>query len=298
MNSTSEAVRHPGKVLSHEERDACLHALGALHASGELSAVELDARIDAALSARTEDELAALVRTSSRLEPAAQEPTQTALPPQGAPRPRRTAGSLFALRFVVFAALMLLAGLVRVLILIGVALSVGTARALLATARVGSFAYQALRGVFSTRGALVGRAHAMPAPARLQMRRPATQELVVVPKAQVPAQREPVKIHPVLVPNGANSPSTALVLARRSTEVVRVEHPAVRREVLARHLDSPGRAFPREERRLRELVLQLQPLVHRVTYRARWRRSTTNACERTAQTNRWPRAIKGTRTAM
>ena len=42
------------------KRDACLHALGAHHAAGRLSIEELDSRIQAALAAETEEELAAL----------------------------------------------------------------------------------------------------------------------------------------------------------------------------------------------------------------------------------------------
>jgi hypothetical protein len=190
---------------------------------------------------------------------------------------------------------MLLVGLARVLIVAAVALSVGMARALLTTARIGAHASRALlRG---TGGALAGRADAKAVPARGHTTRAASQELVLAPKPRVPAQREPVKIHPVIVPHAADSPSSALV-PRRSTEAVRLSRPAVRREVLAQDLGSLSKAFPREERRLRELVSQLQPLVHRVADRARWRRSTTCACERGAQTNGWRQTVRSYRTVL
>jgi hypothetical protein len=237
---TTRAVRQPGPALSHRERDACLHALGALHAEGALSFAELDARITAALRATTHEELTALVREDTAV----------------VPRSRRPGGRLFAVRVIIFLALAVIGALVRMLALAAVAICVGVVRTIVATRAV---------------------------PARLAKGGPATKELVLVPRPQVPAQRDPAKVHPVLVPTETGSPSTELVLVRRSAEVVPVRPAAVRGAILAAERASDGVALPHEERRVQGLVSQLRPLVHRVSDRARWRRLTADACQRAAR---------------
>jgi Domain of unknown function (DUF1707) len=297
METMRGAVRQPGPDLSHEERDACLHALGALHAAGRLSLPELDARIEAALAARTDDELVALVRESSGIEVAPRRATHEERRAMVAAGARRVGGWLFALRFLVFLVLALLVGLVRVLAVAAVALGVVLVRALLLAAWGGRLAYRALVRRSRTWGASLGRADARVVPARLQLQRAPSKELVLVPRPQVPAQREPAKVHPVLVPSEADSTSTALVLARRSTEVVLAGQTAPRGDLFARGLATVERAFPRDDRRVRALVSQLRPLVHRVADRARWGRMTTNACERAALTKGWRRTSRFSRTA-
>jgi hypothetical protein len=296
METTTGAVRQLGPDLSHDERDACLHALGALHASGKLSLSELDARIEAALAARTDDELAALMREGSPITVTPQRPTPQEPRAEVAPGYRRTGGWLFALRLVVLVALTLLAAVARVLTLAAVALGVGVVRALLVTAWGAAFVYQALVRRSSTWSAAVGRAEGRAVPARLQ-RRSTSRELVLAPQPRVPAQREPVKIHPVLVPSEVHSSSTAVVLARRSTAVVPAGRADFRRALIVRELRCVGTTFPREARGVRGLVSQLRPLVHRVTDRARWRRLTTSACDRAAQKRGWRRSISVSRTA-
>lgn len=290
-----EAVRQRGPSLSHEERDACLHALGALHASGKLSLSELDVRIQAALAARTDAELAALVRESSRIEVAPPRPTQEEPPAAVAPRHRRAEGWLFAARLVGFVALALLGAFVRVVALAAVALGVGVVRALTLAAWGSWVVCQSLARRGKALSKALGRAETGPVPARLQLRRAPSRELVVVPSARVPAQRVPHKVHPVIVPTDADPSSTTSVPAGQSTEVVPVRA-AIRGALLARDLTSVGTTVSREDRRVRVLVSQLRPLVHRVADRARWRRMTTNACERAAHTKSWRRSLSVSRT--
>ena len=288
------AVRHRGLDLSHEERDACLHALGALHASGKLSLPELDARIEAALAARTEEELAALVREGSRPEVTARRPGREA---RRALVARAAGAGVTAVRLVVFLGVTLPVALVRVLAVAAVALGVGVVRLLLAAAWIVRFAYQALARWSRSWSATTARAEAGAVPARLQRRRPLSRELVLVPRPQVPAQRDPAKVHPVLVPSEAGAPSTDLVLARRSTDVVLARRPVIEGEIVARERASLDRALPHEDRRVGGLASQLRPLVHRVTDRARWRRITTNACERAVRTRGWRRTTRLSRTS-
>ncbi len=296
MQTTTGAVRQSGPDVSHERRDACLHALGALHASGKLSLSELDARIEAALAARTDDELAALVRETSRIEVAPPRPIHEAQASVN-PRYRRASGLLFALRRLAFVALTLVAGLARVVTLTLVALSAVIVRALLLLVWLGFLAWGTLVRQSKTWGASIGRADARVVPARRQAPRSASQELVVMPRPQVPAQRQPMKIHPVIVPTQGGSSSSALVRARRSTDVVLPGRAVRRQGVLGRDLASVATVLPREDRTVQALVAQLRPLVHRVTERARWRRLSTNACERAGQTKGWRRTIRSSRAA-
>jgi hypothetical protein len=198
---------------------------------------------------------------------------------------------------VIFVALALLGAFARFLALAAVALGVAIVRALTLAAWCGWAAYQWLAQRSRTWSASLGRAEARPVPARLQLRRPPSRELVLVPSARVPAQRVPNKVHPIIVPTDADPSSPTVAPARRSTDVVPVRA-VTGGELLARDLKTISTALPREERGgVRVLVSQLRPLVYRVTDRARWRRMTTNACERAAHSKGWRRTVGVSRTS-
>ena len=84
METQQYADQQSTDRLDSRQRDACLHALGALHAAGRLSLEELDSRIQAALAAETEAELATLtVDLPEPQEPAvSQEPSTPPASPQ------------------------------------------------------------------------------------------------------------------------------------------------------------------------------------------------------------------------
>jgi hypothetical protein len=321
METMTGAVRQSGPSVSHEERDACLHALGAMHASGKLTLTELEARIQAALAAESDEELVALVRESSRPEVTAQQvasepapgpaaaPTTdlaTEVAPElanepapepppvapAAPGPRRTEGLLFASRLVVFLALTLLVGALKLVVRAAVVVAVALVRLLLVSAWVGWLVCQALIRWSRNRLSAADRVNAQATLPRLQLRRASSKELVLAPRARVPAQREPAKIHPVLVPTAPDPSSAAVVLAGRSTEVVPAGWTFMPERFLAGERKSLSRALVGEDHSVRALVAQLRPLVHRVADRARWRRMTTNACERAAQSKTWRRSIR------
>jgi Domain of unknown function (DUF1707) len=71
--SRGEAGR--AAVLDDARRDACLHSLGDHYAAGRLSADELDARVQFALAAETDEDLASVMQGLD-VEPAADEEAQ------------------------------------------------------------------------------------------------------------------------------------------------------------------------------------------------------------------------------
>lgn len=286
METMRGAVRQPAPDLDHAERDACLHALGALHASGELSLSELEARIAAALEASTKDELAALVRVSSRMEVAPRPPTREE-PPAASAQVASRGGVVFALKVSAFLALAVVLAVARGLALTLVAVTVLAVRALLLVLLGVRRATEALVRWARARGASDGRDET--GPARTQLPAPTSRELVLVPQARVPAQRQPNKVYPVLVPSEVDASSTDVVPVTRAAGVIPAQRAPIAREVIAWDVSSTRTALRRDDRRVRELVAQLRPLVHRVTDRATWRRMTTSACERAARTKGWRR---------
>lgn len=76
METRWDGVEELDLRLHLDKRDACLHALGEHHAAGRMSVEELDRRVQAALAAETEEELAALVVDLR------QEPAERSTPPQ------------------------------------------------------------------------------------------------------------------------------------------------------------------------------------------------------------------------
>ena len=291
METMRGAVRQPVPDLDHAERDACLHTLGALHAAGELSLTELEERIAAALEASTKDELAALVRTRARMEVAPRPPTPEE-PPAAPARASLADGWVYRLKVVAFLALAVFLAVARGLALTLVAVTIIAVRALLLVLLGVRRATEALVRWARERRATDGRGETEVVPARPQLKAPPSRELVLVPQARVPAQRQPHKVHPVLVPSEVDASSTDVVPVTRAAGVIPAQRAPIAREVIAWDVSSTGTALRRDERRVRELVAQLRPLVHRVTDRATWRRMTTSACERAARTKGWRRTTR------
>ena len=256
METKFGAVRQPDGDLSYAERDACLHALGELHAGGHLTFSELEKRIQAALAAETEEELARLVpelpetkagsRSSFGGEAATTTPTRST--------PAVVVGAATAVVATLGVALAAVGG---ALVTAALLVARGSYGLLLAVAR------WVLQKVAELR-----RPQACAVPAA---------DLDLAPRPQAPAPWQPIKVYAVRVPMDeepaaeldtarvAELPSAARPALAASPATVRGELPAAP--------EAPADELPPQEDGVRAVFAQRRLLLSRVTHRDPRRRS-------------------------
>lgn len=212
MGTTQGNIDQLAAPLDEETRDGCMHELGALYAAGAMSIEELDTRICAAMMAETEEELAELVgdlresQKESATPPVAErEPARSA--PRRAPAPRpddRPLSPTVTLRTGVLTRRVVLVGagtavVVAASVLLGSVLPV----VVYVSALVGSFVL-GTSGRRPPEDAETTTESAEPT----AVDPPPSQDLALLPRPSVPAQRMPAKVHPVIVP-GATGPASS-----------------------------------------------------------------------------------------
>ena len=277
MTTNRGSLRPPDQGLKDAERDACLHALGELHASGHLTFPELETRIQAALAARSEEELAALVRDAPGDKTATESPLGGEAAATTDVRSTWTTATVIAATAGALAAVMRVARAVAAAVLAGLVMVALASYALLRT--IGRRSRETLAAL-------------RPA-APVAEKSAARGEMVRVPQPQVPVQRQPIKVYAVRVPMGEQpepEPDLTTAAARELPSGARPALPGrVTLELAAAPTSSEDRAQPETDEGERGVAGQLRPLLDRVAPRGHGRRSGVIPTQREPHVAGWRR---------